>query len=147
MSVKIERSRYDVIINFGCLILLSATVIYLAVNWKDLPEKIPGHYNIMGEVDRWGNKGELLILPIVTWIMYFGMTVLEHYPQNWNTGVAVTEKNTERVYRVLKNMIGTLKFVVVGIFTFLSINSALAEPLPVWFLPAALISCKSIAFE
>ena len=135
--MKIERSRYDVIINFGCLILLSATIIYLAANWKNFPEKIPGHYNIMGEVDRWGNKGELLILPIVTWIMYFGMTVLEHYPQNWNTGVAVTEKNTERVYRVLKNMIGTLKFVVVGIFTFLSINSALAEPLPVWFLPAA----------
>ena len=137
MSVKIERSRYDVIVNLGCLILLSATVIYLAVNWKDFPGKISGHYNIMGEVDRWGNKGELLILPIVTWIMYFGMTVLEHYPQNWNTGVAVTQKNTERIYRVLKNMIGTLKFVVVGIFTFLSINSALAEPLPVWFLPAA----------
>ncbi|AZV40910.1 hypothetical protein BAOM_0199 [Peribacillus asahii] len=28
-----------------------------------LPEEVLAHYNALGEVDRWGSKWELLILP------------------------------------------------------------------------------------
>jgi hypothetical protein len=37
----------------------------------------------------------------------------------WNTGVTITEDNKTRIYRILKNMIGTTKFLVVGVFVFL----------------------------
>lgn len=38
---------------------------YLAYIWKDLPEKVPMHWNINGEVDRFGTKYELLLIPIL----------------------------------------------------------------------------------
>ncbi len=137
--MPIKRSKYDVTINLICLLLLSGLVVYLLINWSDIPDKIPGHYNAMGEVDRWGNKGELLFLPIIGWIMYIGITVLEHFPQVWNTGVTVTEENKARIYPILKNIIGTTKLLVVGVFVILDINSALAKSLPIWFLPIFLV--------
>ena len=137
--MPIKRSKYDVTINLICLLLLSGLVVYLLINWSDIPDKIPGHYNAMGEVDRWGNKGELLFLPIIGWIMYIGITVLQHFPQVWNTGVTVTEENKARIYPILKNIIGTTKLLVVGVFVILDINSALAKSLPIWFLPIFLV--------
>jgi len=39
--------------------------IYLAYIWNQLPEKVPMHWNIKGEVDRYGEKVELIIIPIL----------------------------------------------------------------------------------
>ena len=39
--------------------------IYLAFLWNQLPKTIPVHWNINGEIDRYGNKTELLLIPIL----------------------------------------------------------------------------------
>lgn len=39
--------------------------IYLAYIWNELPEKVPMHWNIKGEIDRYGEKLELLIIPFL----------------------------------------------------------------------------------
>ena len=39
--------------------------VYLAYIWHDLPEKVPMHWNINGDVDRYGSKYELLLIPIL----------------------------------------------------------------------------------
>ena len=39
--------------------------IYLAYLWNDLPNKVPMHWNIKGEIDRYGDKSELIIIPIL----------------------------------------------------------------------------------
>ena len=39
--------------------------VYLAYIWNDLPEKVPMHWNINGDVDRFGSKYELLLIPIL----------------------------------------------------------------------------------
>lgn len=138
-SYRIKRNKYDLFVNILCLILLFGMFLYLILNWGSFPDKIPGHYNYAGEVDRWGNKSELWICPVIALLFYIGFTVLEAFPRLWNTGVRITEENRDRVYRLLKNVVVTMKGVIVVIFTFLSVNSALAKPLPVWFLPVFLI--------
>jgi len=145
--MKSKRSKYDIVVNLICLILLSGIIVYLLLTWEEIPDKIPGHYNAMGVVDRWGNKGELLILPIIGWIMYFIMTIIERFPQAWNTGVAVTEENKKRIYPILRNMLSTIKLLLVIIFVFSTVNSALAKELSAWFLPAiAILIFGSIVF-
>lgn len=42
------------------VMIVLAPLVYLAVVWSSLPEAIPMHWNIKGEVDRYGNKQELL---------------------------------------------------------------------------------------
>lgn len=137
--MKIKRNKYDVAVNIICLILLLGITIYLGISWSNIPDKIPGHYNSMGGVDAWVNKGKLIILPIVGWTIYLVITVIGQFPKLWNTGVTVTAENKERVYLILKNMLNTVKLLVIIIFAFLTINSALAKNLPIWFLPVFLI--------
>jgi uncharacterized membrane protein len=39
--------------------------VYLTLLWNDLPDKVPVHWNIDGEIDRYGNKLELIMIPIL----------------------------------------------------------------------------------
>jgi len=93
----------------------------------------------MGQIDRITGKASLIAIPIITWVMYMGITAVERFPQIWNTGVAVTEENKDRVYRVLKDMLKTSKLIVVLVFSYLTINTANAIPLSPWFIPVFLI--------
>ncbi len=51
-------------------IVILLPLIYLAYLWGDLPDKVPVHWNIHGEVDRYGGKTELLIITFIPFIMY-----------------------------------------------------------------------------
>ncbi len=132
--MKVKRNWFDIVIDILCLILLIGVSVYLILQWNDLPDKVPGHYNFKGEVDRWGSKGELLMLPIMSWVLYIGITVMEAFPKIWNVGVTITEENKERVYRLLKTMIGVTKLLMVFIFTLLEINGINGESLPWYFI-------------
>ena len=44
-----------------------------------LPDKIPAHYGISGEVDRWGSQYETLIFPAITIIFGFIMLIVTKY--------------------------------------------------------------------
>ena len=47
------------------LALIALPIIYLAIIWNGLPNELPMHWNIKGEVDRWGSKSELWIMPFL----------------------------------------------------------------------------------
>ncbi len=56
------------------LILVALPFIYLALIWNTLPDKVPLHWNINGEIDRWGTKSEILflpfMLPLLTYVIF-----------------------------------------------------------------------------
>ena len=137
--IKIERNALDVleaIVSLSCLVGVS---LYLILAWSTIPAQIPAHYNAAGEVNRWGSKSELIILPIISWLIYGMITLIERFPQAWNTGVRVTEENRAEVYRLLKSMIACVKMITLSIFSCLTVLSSLARNLPLWFLLAFLV--------
>lgn len=137
--MKIKKNKYDIIINFLSLLCLIGTVIFLSISWKTIPDEIPGHYNAAGEVDKITDKNSLIVLLIVGWIMFIGLSVVEKFPQIWNTGIQVTEQNKEKVYRILKTMIGTIKLLVALVFSYLTLHSTTGQNLSPLFLPVFLI--------
>ena len=137
--MKTENTRADRILDLLGWILLIGTLVYLILGWPSFPDQIPMHYNGAGEIDRWGGKGEIIFIEVMMWILYLGIGVVEKYPQIWNTGVEVTVKNKEKVYRTLKYMLKTLKFLTALIFAYLIVNSLQSAPLPGWFTPAVMI--------
>lgn len=59
------------------IIIALLPFVYLAFIWNTLPEQIPMHWNASGEIDRWGNKIELLfILLLISGIGYLLMLIL-----------------------------------------------------------------------
>ncbi|HLV39232.1 SdpI family protein, partial [Xanthomarina sp.] len=45
--------------------------IYLAYIWNQLPEKVPMHWNIKGDIDRYGDKIELLLIPFLLPVLVY----------------------------------------------------------------------------
>lgn len=50
---------------FPLITIVTLPFIYLAYIWNQLPEKIPIHWNFKGQIDRFGDKAELLLIPIL----------------------------------------------------------------------------------
>jgi uncharacterized membrane protein len=53
------------------LVLLSLPFLYLGVIWNELPDRVPLHWNIKGEIDRYGSKSELWLLPVFTSLLIY----------------------------------------------------------------------------
>ena len=117
--LKFKRGKFDIILNGLCLIILVSTILFLAVTWSKIPDKVPMHYDFAGNID---------------------MTILEKFPEAWNTGVKVTEENKERVYSTLLHLISTIKFIMVCMFAYLTVQTSLAFQLPAWFTPIFMLA-------
>ena len=132
--IKIERNALDILETIISLLCLVGVVVYLILAWNTIPDKIPAHYNAAGEINRWGSKSELIVLPIISWLMFGLITLIERYPSVWNTGVHITPENRDAVYRLLKNMIAVVKMFVLAMFGSITVISSLSLSLPVWFI-------------
>ncbi|MCI8639274.1 MAG: DUF1648 domain-containing protein [Coprococcus sp.] len=133
MKIEIKKTKMDIILEILCLTMLIGAAFYMLIRWHSIPDKIPMHYDWNGNIDRWGGKIELLILPVMTWLMYLFLSAVEHFPRVWNTGVSVTEDNQTRVYRTLKYLLKTMKVIVVFDFSLMTFFSLMQKDLPGWF--------------
>ena len=131
------KTKFGMAMQILCILCLAGSTLYFMIGWNQIPAEVPGHYNFAGEVDSMTGKGSLIFLIVLNWVMYLGMSVLEHFPQAWTTGVKITARNRTRVYRILYHMLVCLKFSVVLIFSF--ITSWHENYMPPWFLAATLL--------
>ncbi|MBU3821205.1 SdpI family protein [Flavobacteriaceae bacterium XHP0103] len=63
------------------LLVVLIPFLYLAFIWNSLPETIPTHWNIKGEIDGWGKKSILIwvtfLLPVLTYIILTAIPFLD----------------------------------------------------------------------
>ena len=136
-EVKVEYKLWEkVVIAIGVLGILFS-IVYLVITWGDLPKEIPVHFNGAGEVDNWGNKGTLMIFPILCTITYGLMMVFTLFPNGYNYTVKITRENAENQYRNARELINYMNTEMVLFFAFLEwscIQVALgqAKGLAVW---------------
>ncbi|KYG72695.1 DUF1648 domain-containing protein [Roseivirga echinicomitans] len=127
----------------GWLSLIGIWVLVF-LNFQNLPDTIPIHFNAAGKADGFGSKWSILTLPIIASVLYVGMTILNKFPHVFNYPTeAVTEENALKNYTMATRLIRVLKLMLVIIFglivfmTLQNINGT-AEGLGVWFLPLTL---------
>ena len=126
------RSAYDRAADVLCVLILLGTFLWMAFCWNTFPEKIAMHFNAAGEIDRWGDKGALLILPIIGCVLYGVLVLVGYIPNAWNVPIRITEENKERVFRIMTHFVSSLKITILMFVTLITVCSALAVNLPVW---------------
>lgn len=142
--MKLKLRVFDIILEMaGWLSLLAGWFIPLW-QYNRLPQRIPVHFNWLGQADSMGEKWMIWIIPSVATILFSGLTLLNRYPQIFNYPVRITEQNAYRQYTLATRLIRYLKTIVVFIFEFISlqvIKSAEGKSagIPHWFLPVVLI--------
>lgn len=60
-----RETLYQRIVFFAAPAILLAGIVYVAVRYAQLPAEIPSHYNFYGEIDGYGSRGTLWIMPVV----------------------------------------------------------------------------------
>lgn len=142
--LKLPKTRYEKMLDFigGGLFILS--ILYIVVMWGQLPEKIPGHFNGAGEVNRWGSKIELLILPFIGILLWILLGLLEKIPHIHKYPARLNESNVEAFYLNSRKILNEIKNLCLIIFTAISVQMVRialgeAESLGWWFLPLVLI--------
>lgn len=142
-KIEVPGSAFEKLLNAIAVLSYIGMVVYLFVQYGDLPDQVPVHYNGAGEVDRWGGRGQLFLLPFIGAGLWIGMTVIEKYPHTYNY-VNLTEENAEVQYKNGRRMVNVLKNEILILFSFINIQNirvatGTAEGLGAFFLPAFLL--------
>ncbi|MBS5953885.1 MAG: DUF1648 domain-containing protein [Paraclostridium bifermentans] len=110
-------------------------IAYLIINWNNIGENVPIHYNSAGQSDSWGSKSSLIVLPIVTIIVNISISGVLLCPQALNVPVKITEENYVKVYDLTRDLMNFTKIAINISFLYITLMSANRKPLGTWFLP------------
>ena len=143
-KIKLEMQPMDWLLDLTGVGVIAVTFIYAFYKYPELTSTIPTHFNASGEVDGYGGKDSVWVLPSIGLVMFIGMWVLTKFPHIYNYPVKVTEDNAEKMYRNGVSLIRSLNLIVVVLFGYISYQSietasGEAAGLGAWFLPVFLV--------
>ena len=96
--------------------------VYLAYIWNELPKEVPMHWNASGEIDRWGNKIEILMpLIIISGVGYFIFSLIK---------ILDPKGNLEKMGNKLQNIryIVSMFLALIGLFVVYSLQTHNSNP-------------------
>ncbi len=104
-------------------VALIGSVVFLMMVWEDLPAEVPAHYSASGEVNRWGSKFELLILPGIALFIIILLQFLEKRPHLHNYPQRINESNAKAFYLNSRKMLNLMKNICAVLFAFILVES------------------------
>jgi uncharacterized membrane protein len=139
-KIKIKRTPADNVFEVAGWLFMVTVWVYTITTYANLPATIPTHYNGAGQADDFGDKITIFILPIITTVIFVGLTMLNKFPYIFNYPTTITPSNALRQYTFATRMIRYLKFIIVlvlGLISFNTIQNANSNTkgLGIWFLP------------
>jgi uncharacterized membrane protein len=139
-KIKLELTTADKTFEIVGWLLIVAVWGLTIINYSNLPDTIPTHYNGAGQADGFGGKLTILTLPLIATILFIGMTVLNKFPHIFNYPTNITKDNAFIQYTNATRLIRSLKLIIVVIFGLIALKTiqnanGVADGLGVWFLP------------
>ena len=138
--IKLQLNQTDKILEIVGWISVVGIWALALINYFDLPEIIPIHFNGAGKANGFGNKTHIFVLPIISTLLFIGLTILNKRPHVFNYPSQITKENAFRQYTNATRMMRVLKLVIVllfGLIVFrkIQIINGHADGLGTWFLP------------
>ncbi|WP_449539614.1 DUF1648 domain-containing protein [Ferdinandcohnia sp. Marseille-Q9671] len=142
--LKIPKSLSEKILEVLSVLCLLGIYIFIIVNWSEIPDRVPTHFNFAGEPDNWGGKASVLLLPIIATFLFKTLYILSKFPHVLNYPVTVTKDNAERLYRASREMMITINFFMtffmsLGAWEMIQIAQGL-EGMGIWYMIGFLLS-------
>ena len=137
-EVGIKRTRLVRIVDTLCAVMLIGVTTGVVCRYGMLPDRIPVHYNINGVIDGYGSKAMIWLVLFFAWFPVVVLSVVEQFPRCWNTPFKLNADNRCRVLTLTWHLLSTTKFIIAGIFTYLTTMVLLGRNLSVLFSSAFL---------
>ncbi len=116
-KITVELTKFDKALEQISWCLLLVLWMFTLKNYTNLPQTIPTHFSLSGEVDGYGGKETLFILPIIATLICVGFTILNKYPHIFNYPTEITEENAYRQYQIATRLLRWLKVIIVLTFS------------------------------
>jgi uncharacterized membrane protein len=129
-EIKIKLEPIDWLVEITGLLAIVLIVGLPAYYFGQLPDQIPGHYGIDGQVDRFDEKVSIWVLPLIAIFTYIGLAALNRFPHIFNYPKEITIENAERQYKIACRFIRFLNTIIACFFcyiTYKTIFSALGR--------------------
>ncbi|MGO9336946.1 MAG: DUF1648 domain-containing protein [Terracidiphilus sp.] len=99
---------------------LLAWITWSALNGPNpLPQRIPTHFNAMGEPNAWGSPATLWLLPAVAAFVFLLISVVSMFPAAFNFPVRSTPMNRPRLVALTLQMMAWVKVELVSLFLYI----------------------------
>lgn len=126
------------------VVVLAYSIVYLILKWTSLPETIPIHFDVRGNADGWGSRAFLLFIPLLSIILFIGLSLLRKIPHKFNYPGPITAQNAARQYRAAISLLSWIKVELILLFGYLQwsiIQNAIGHSagVGIWLLPVTLI--------
>ena len=117
--IKLQQPKWQNSLNvFSYTLFIIASIVSM-ISLFFLPAEVPIHFNLAGEVDNYGSKFFLLLLPIITIVTILPLEVVERKPHLHNYMATLTEENVKDYYALSITTVNLLKNGVLVIFALL----------------------------
>ena len=116
LKIKIELNRTDKL--FEILGYLALALIWLLTiySYYYLLETIPNHFDINGNIEAYGSKTSIFIVPFISTFLFVGLTILNRFPQIFNYPTEITDQNRSIQYSNATRLIRLIKLSITLIF-------------------------------
>ncbi|TFJ94304.1 DUF1648 domain-containing protein [Lentibacillus salicampi] len=143
-KIHVPASVAEKVIHTITLLLIIAAFVYTMMVYPGLPEPIPIHFNAQGDVNNWGSKAIIFLLPAISLVLFIGLYFLNKVPHIYNLPVKVTEENASRIYSLARTMMAIFNFEMAAIFTYVTfeiiqVAQGGSGTLGVWFIVAVFL--------
>jgi uncharacterized membrane protein len=128
--IKLPSSRLGSVLNGLSIALVIASWLIPILLYSSLPETIPSHFNFKGEVDGWGNRKIIFLLPVISVVIYTLITVVQCHPEIHNYTSNINESNAPENYSRSVNMLAWVKLICMLLFLIvegISIQAAIGK--------------------
>ncbi len=99
-------------VQIATAVVLIMAWVMAALYYRDLPDTITTHFNFSGQVDGYGHKKTIFVMPGVATIIAIILALLSQIPHQFNYLVTITEANAENQYRGGRMMLFVISLLV-----------------------------------
>ncbi|GKV69282.1 hypothetical protein NCCP2716_17800 [Sporosarcina sp. NCCP-2716] len=121
-DVETEKTMRDRVCDWIGLLLFALSIGYTVFYWNALPDEVPIHFNGSGEVDGYGSKWVLLLMPMIGVGMLALLGFLERHPEWHNYPHRLNEENARQFYTHSRTMLNRVKNITLVLFAQIQVD-------------------------
>lgn len=137
-KIEIEKTASDrTIAAMGWLILAGMWMVP-ALAYASLPAQIPMHYNASNEVDGYGSKAGIFLLPAIGTFVFALLALVKRHTDKLNYPVAITAGNAAVQYHLAWRVLTVLQATATVVFCCIelqTVSPAFHGAMGAWILP------------
>ncbi|MCB0705389.1 MAG: DUF1648 domain-containing protein [Saprospiraceae bacterium] len=122
-GIKIQPEPIDRIIEviglIGLILLIGIPLLF----FSEIPDTIPRHFGVDGTPDRFANKSQIWVLPIIGLVLYVGLLWTSKYPHLFNFPQKITEQNANKQYKQAVRGMRLIKVVLVWVLAYITYST------------------------